>query len=123
MSVSLETLALAKKAIAKAIGDMGGAGGITYSIVNELPLSGSAGIIYLLPREDEDNQDLYEEYIWVNDSFERIPWKTVDLSDYAKVRSLTYAEYQALSDAEKNNGTYYAITDLSNVPDGTNIDY
>jgi len=123
MSVSLETLALAKKAIAKAIGDMGGAGGITYSIVDELPLSGSAGIIYLLPCEDEDNQDLYEEYIWVNNAFERIPWKTVDLSDYAKVRSLTYAEYQALSAAEKNNGTYYAITDISNVPDGTNVGY
>lgn len=123
MSISLETLALAKKIIAQAIADAGGIGGLTYSVVNELPLSGQNGVVYLVPREDEDNQDLYEEYLWVNGRFERIPWKTIDLSDYAKFRALTYTEYQALSSSEKNNGTYYAITDISSVPDGDNISY
>ena len=33
---------------------------------------------------------------------------------YAPERSLTYAEYMALSTAEKNNGTTYYITDMDN---------
>lgn len=40
------------------------------------------------------------------------------LPEIAPFTELTWAEYQALSEAEKNNGTYYSIIDKDNVPSG-----
>jgi hypothetical protein len=55
------------------------------SIVNELPLAGEKMTLYLVPKEGTNN-DVYDEYIWIeqSSSFEHLGTTAVDLSDYVK---------------------------------------
>lgn len=55
--------------------------GLKYEIVETLPETGEAGIIYLVPKTSEA-PDFYDEYIWVNDAFEKIGSTEVKLDDY-----------------------------------------
>ena len=66
--------------IASALGDVQG---LSVSIVTELPASGEAGTIYFLPN-DGKNPNSYDEYIWINNSFEKIGAVDIDLSAYLK---------------------------------------
>lgn len=66
-------------------------GGITsfeFRVVGELPTSGEAGVIYLVAHSHGE-RDIYDEYIWVTDKFEKIGNTDVDLSQYAKKADLT----------------------------------
>lgn len=76
-----------------------------FKIVESLPESGpdeeDKNKIFLVPKESEEESDVYDEYIWVNDKWESIGSSkiTVDLSDY-----LTKTEaselYQPKEDSE-----------------------
>lgn len=46
--------------------------GINFQIVNELPSSGESGTIYFLSTQNNENGNIYEEYVWVNNNFERV---------------------------------------------------
>lgn len=54
----------------------GGGGGTSFEvvIVEELPETGQNGKIYLVPSEDGEEPDIYDEYLWIQStsSFERI---------------------------------------------------
>ena len=65
--------------IADAVGDITG---FEYSVVESLPQTGEKGIIYLVSN-DHGEQDIYDEYIWVNNAFEKIGNTQLDLSSYA----------------------------------------
>ena len=59
--------------------------GFTTLVVNSLPVTGKNGIMYLLPsNESTESNNIYDEYIWVSDKFEKIgsTKTTVDLSGY-----------------------------------------
>jgi len=73
-------------AISNAIADITG---ISYSIVSSLPSTGEAGVIYLVPLDDTETNNIYEEYIYVSSKFEKIGTTDVDLSDYVKTSDLT----------------------------------
>lgn len=61
--------------------------GIKYQIVDSLPNSGEAGTIYLISNSGtEDN--IYDEYIWVNSKFEKIGTTAVDLTNYIQSADL-----------------------------------
>ena len=55
------------------------------SIVNELPSTGEKMTLYLVPKEGTNN-DVYDEYIWIEQtsSFEHLGTTAVDLTDYVK---------------------------------------
>lgn len=53
----------------------------TYKVVTELPETGEENIIYLVPKAGEGN-DVHDEYIWVNSTYELIGTTAVDLSGY-----------------------------------------
>lgn len=55
--------------------------GISFEIVQTLPASGSAGTIYLISNSGS-NPNIYDEYIWVNNAWEKIGTTDVDLSGY-----------------------------------------
>ena len=57
--------------------------GIEFQIVESLPTTGKKGVIYLVAHNPSD-KDIYDEYIWVTDKFEKIGNTDVDLSAYAK---------------------------------------
>lgn len=61
-----------------------GISGVKYSVVEQLPDTGEAGTIYLVSKEMEEEQNVYDEYIWVTDKFEQIGTTAVDLSQYVK---------------------------------------
>lgn len=78
-----------KKYVDDAIGNITG---IEFQIVESLPTTGQKGVIYLVAHNNEDgnpahnpsDKDIYDEYIWVTDKFEKIGNTDIDLSAYAK---------------------------------------
>lgn len=58
--------------------------GFTVSIVSELPSTGENGVMYLVPSTDGETGNVYIEYIWVDNKFEKIGDTTtkVNLTDY-----------------------------------------
>lgn len=67
-------------AIAEAIG---GITELEYIVVSSLPSTGKKGVVYLVPHQ-HGTRDIYDEYIWVNNAFEKIGSTDVDLSGYLK---------------------------------------
>lgn len=66
---------------------IGGITGVEFTVVDELPTTGEAGVIYLVAHSHGE-QDIYDEYIWVTDKFEKIGNTDIDLSQYAKKADL-----------------------------------
>ena len=62
---------------------IGGITGVEFRVVEALPETGEAGVIYLMAHS-HGTQDIYDEYIWVTDKFEKIGNTDIDLSQYAK---------------------------------------
>lgn len=77
---------------------LSGIQGISYSIVQTLPQTGDAGVIYLVSNNG-NNPNIYDEYIWVNNGFEKIGTTDVDLSDYLRtsdIIAITNAEIDTI---------------------------
>ena len=53
-------------------------------IVEELPEEGNPNYIYLVPNNDEEEANVYDEYIWLADSeeYEKIGGVSIDLTNY-----------------------------------------
>lgn len=58
-----------------------------FSVVDTLPKTGEKGVIYLVAHA-HGTGDIYDEYIWVTDKFEKIGNTDIDLSQYAKTADL-----------------------------------
>ena len=56
--------------------------GFTAQIVTELPSTGETGVIYLILNESATENNIYDEYIYVNDAYELIGSTNVDLTGY-----------------------------------------
>lgn len=67
----------------------GGGKGATIEVVTELPETGEANVIYLVPKQDEDENNVFDEYIWINDDWELIGTTDVDLSNYLAKDNIT----------------------------------
>lgn len=78
--------------IANAIGDIQG---ISYEVVSSLPSTGKAGVIYLVANAQTETNNIYDEYIWNANNYEKIGTTAVDLSDY-----YTKSEIVAITNAE-----------------------
>ena len=68
--------------------------GIDFQVVQELPATGQKGVIYLLANSGT-TPNVYDEYIWVNNAFEKIGTTAVDLSGYVQA-----VEMHALTNSE-----------------------
>lgn len=91
-----QTASQVEAAVAAAVGKVTS---ITYSVVESLPATGEAGVIYLLANGGAENQNLYDEYIWLGSKYEKLGTKELDLSGYVKTADLvamTTAEIDAL---------------------------
>ena len=76
---------------------------ISFEVVNQLPATGEANKIYLVPKTP-DSQDSYNEYIWFNNGWERIGSTDIDLSQYATIDQMTSAISTATADMATNAG-------------------
>jgi len=71
---------------------------ISYQVVESLPATGSAGVIYLVAHS-HGTGDAYDEYIWTGNTFEKIGNTDVDLSGYwakADLVAITNAEIDSI---------------------------
>lgn len=64
------------------MGRNSGGKGAKIEVVTELPETGEANVIYLVPKQDEDENNVFDEYIWINDDWELIGTTDIDLSNY-----------------------------------------
>ena len=56
--------------------------GIEFEVVQTLPTTGNNKTIYLLSAKDSQDQDIYEEYIYIRGAWERIGSTAVNLANY-----------------------------------------
>lgn len=78
-----QTAEQVNSAITEAVGKITG---LSASVVTTLPTTGVAGTIYFVAHSHSDNNDSYDEYIWITSAskFEKIGHTDVNLSGYAK---------------------------------------
>ena len=77
---------------------IGGITSISYSVVTSLPATGEAGVIYLISNSGT-SPNIYDEYIYVNNNFEKIGTTAVDLSDYSTTTQVQGMIQTAIGDA------------------------
>ena len=99
----------------------------SIEIVEELPAVGDPTVLYLLQREDPEEGDYYEEYLWIDDAWEKIGTTRIDLSDYCtlstdqtitgvktfkdKISFLSSSENHTFTITADTNGSYYLGVD------------
>lgn len=65
--------------IAAAVGDITS---LEYEVVTALPTAGEKGTIYLIASTTTTDNNIYDEYIWLGSSYEKIGTTDIDLSNY-----------------------------------------
>ena len=90
------------------------------SIVNELPSTGAKMTLYLVPKEGTNN-DVYDEYIWIEQtsSFEHLGTTAVDLTDY--VKNTDYGTTSKGGVIKANTGYCFGINGNNGIPTCTAI--
>ena len=63
--------------------------GISFEIVQTLPQTGDPGTIYLVPDSQGTTGDIYEEWIYISNNWEKIGTTACDLTDYTTWNSTT----------------------------------
>ena len=58
----------------------GGGKGAKIEVVTELPETGEANVIYLVPKETEDENNVFDEYLYINNEWELIGSTAIDIS-------------------------------------------
>ncbi len=56
--------------------------GISFEIVQTLPQTGDPGTIYLVPAGQSATGDIYAEWIYINNTWEKLGTTSVDLTGY-----------------------------------------
>lgn len=62
--------------------------GVKFEIVQALPTTGEAGTIYLVPHSPTATQNIYDEYVYISNTWEKIGSTDIDLSEYVKTSEL-----------------------------------
>ena len=71
---------------------------LSYQKVDALPAAGSTGVIYLVAHS-HGTQDIFDEYIWYANAFEKIGNTDIDLSGYllaADLKAITNSDIDSL---------------------------
>jgi len=66
-------------------------GGTSYIVVNSLPNIGETGIIYYVPNNQDESNNLYDEYTYVNGNWEKLG--TVDGIDLVPISNDSIDSY------------------------------
>ena len=90
-----------------------------FEIVAELPASGDANVIYLVPKSTAQTSNSYDEYVYINNAWEKIGDTDIDLSGYVTDDELTTALQSYLTTSAFNTAiaNYYTKTEVGNFLD------
>ena len=97
-------------AITEALADIVG---FSVEIVNSLPATGDAGIFYFVPNSVEQN-NIYDEYLYVNNAWEKLGTTEIDLSNYLQKTDIA-------AWAKAPNKPTYTAQEVGALPDTTVI--
>ena len=82
-----------------------------FEIVAELPVTGEDNVIYLVPRSESEEDNVYDEYIYVNNTWEKIGSTDIDLTGYATEDWVNLQIADFLTSAEVTNLINTALAD------------
>lgn len=99
---------------------------LDIEVVTELPTTGNASTIYLVPKDAEVN-DIYDEYLYINAKWERIGSTAIDLTPYALKTDIPTAVSQLSNDkgyltqhqtvaTVAKTGSYNDLSDKPTIP-------
>lgn len=88
-----------------------------FEIVAELPASGDANVIYLVPKSTAQTSNSYDEYVYINNAWEKIGDTDIDLSGYVTDDELATALQSYLTTSAFNTAiaSYYTKTETDNL--------
>lgn len=86
-----------KTEINKAVSE---SGHLKREIVDNLPLSGIDNVIYMKSKSGKED-NIYDEYMWINQKWERIGSSEVDLSNYPTKQALEESMTRTLTEAKQ----------------------
>lgn len=81
--------------------------GVKIAVVENYPTSNiDSNTIYLIKNNTTEEQNFYDEYIYVNNTWEHIGTTTVDLTNYATKNEIPTATSQLANDSDYTTKTY-----------------
>ena len=86
-----------------------------FQVVTELPASGKSNVIYLVSKSQTSEDNIYDEYIWVNNDWELIGTTQIDLSNYVTNDSLssTLSNYVLTTSLNSTLGNYSTTSQIN----------
>lgn len=83
VNIDLSTYAIKTEVTHEITQAVSGIKSFEAQVVEQLPESGKNGILYLVANKSEDEQNIYDEFLWVNGKYEHLGNRKIDLSQYA----------------------------------------
>lgn len=77
--------------------ELSGVRGFDYEVVQSLPQTGEKGKFYLIKVSEDGENDIYDEYIYVDDKFEKIGSKEMSLDGYLQEESVEEMSQETLA--------------------------
>lgn len=84
--------------------------GFIPQIVEQLPEQGETEVLYLVPKTNEEELNYYDEYLWINNSFEKIGNTQINVPNYTiNISETSFPPNSALFNLYKDNETNNSI--------------
>lgn len=88
----------------------------SFEVVDELPTSNiKTNVIYLVPTQSSGIDNVYDEYIYVNNNWEKIGTTALDLSQYATKEYAEMVAANTINDTEVSNLTTYSSSKIESL--------
>ena len=98
VNIDLSTYAIKTEVTQEIAKAVSGIQGFDAQVVERLPESGEKGILYLVANSG-NGQNVYDEYLWVTDKFEKLGTREIDLTAYAKKSEIPTKVSQLTNDS------------------------
>lgn len=98
VNIDLSDYALSENVTQEIAQAVSGIQGFEAQVVEELPGTGTKGILYLVSNSGS-GQNIYDEYLWINGKYEKLGTREIDLSAYAKKTEIPTKTSQLTNDS------------------------
>lgn len=104
VNIDLSDYALSTEVTQEIAEAVSGIQGFEAKVVSSLPGTGQAGILYLVANSGT-GQNIYDEYLWITNKYEKLGTREIDLSGYALKTEIP----KAVSDLTNDSGYLTAV--------------
>ena len=106
VNIDLSDYALSENVTQEIAQAVSGIQGFEAQVVSSLPGTGQAGILYLVANSGT-GQNVYDEYLWITNKYEKLGTREIDLSGYALKTEIP----TAVSELTNDSGYLTAVPD------------